>query len=479
MSTLRMTLDAAQLTADTDARRVAGTIVPYGVPGRTSLGDVTIRAGALELPDVTNRIRLLYGHDRDAPIGAAITLEDTPEALHGTFAVARTPAGDAYLAELDPDVPIRDGLSVELDDVQLEGSEVTAGRLVAVAAVPLPAYTTARAALAAEERHDMTDEQTTTVAAEPAPAPLEASAAPTPALAAPLPPAPARTRPVSAVQELATMLAAAKLEGNTALRAALADITPTGNGAGNEQAGLLYQAVGELWSGVEYAMRYAPLLAQETLTGTIIEGFYWDTPPVVADYAGDKAAVPSNAAKLAYTSSAPKRLAGAHDIDRIYKDLGSPAVMASYWREMARSLAVQLDAYALDTITGSATAGTGTPANATAAIVKGTLEVSKYGTPSWALVSGDQIEAMSLETTANAPVGPPAGMSLPPIVPAPDLPAKTVIVGIRQAAALHTFRPPIRVEAVNIPNGGIDAGLFSYVGSLTHMAEAIVSYTVA
>ena len=142
----------AHLTAETDAsRRVTGMIVPWDSPGRTSLGELAIRRGAITLPDNPRRLRLLYGHDREQPIGAALTLEDTDAGLLGTFIVARTPLGDRYLAELDPDAPIRDGLSLELDDVDVSDTHVIRGQLTAVAAVPLPAYSDARASLAAEQ----------------------------------------------------------------------------------------------------------------------------------------------------------------------------------------------------------------------------------------------------------------------------------------------------------------------------------------
>lgn len=311
-----------------------------------------------------------------------------------------------------------------------------------------------------------------TPAPDPAPVTLEAAEAPARAMTAT---PPARTRPVSAVAEVAARLCAARLEGQTSMRAALADITPAGNGPGNAEAGMMRQALGELWSGVDYEAKYRPLIASGELTGTKISGFRWDPPPTVADYAGNKSDVPSNPAALEFVEEAPTRLAGAHDIDRIYRDLGDPAVLASYWRQMTNSLAVQLDAKGLDLITDAAGAGVAA-ANVMAALVRGTLEVSKYGTATFALVSSDLIEAMSLTKQIDAPVGPP--MALPTVTPAPDLPARTVIVGTRPAARLLTFNPPVRVEAVNIPNGGIDAGLFSYAGGIVELAAGIVRYSV-
>ena len=59
MTSLRLDLEPATITADTDARKVAGIAVPYGEPGNTSAGRLTVEAGALELPAALGRVKLL------------------------------------------------------------------------------------------------------------------------------------------------------------------------------------------------------------------------------------------------------------------------------------------------------------------------------------------------------------------------------------------------------------------------------------
>lgn len=479
MTDLTVTLPAGLTAGDTATRRVAGMLLPYNTPGATSAGLVSIRPGAVRIPEPLGRVRLTYGHDREAPIGVAAELTDTPDGLTGAFLVARTPLGDQYLAELDPATPIRDGLSVDLTNVELAGSEVVAGDLIAVAAVPIPAYTDARAALAAEhttpEGNPMPDlEAAAPAPTTPTPAPdLEAAAV---EYARPTTPRATATPRGGALAVVAARLTAARMDGNSSLAAALADITPSGNGAGNESAALLTQALGELWSGVGYAPRYLPLVTNGPLTGTKVEGFQWTVPPTVAAYTGNKTAVPSNAATLDYVSQAAERLAGAHDIDRIYRDLGADMALASYWARMAESLAVQIDAKALALIQAAAGTALTTATSAWGAVIQGTLAVGAVGTPTYALVSGDLIEAMALTPASDAPVG--ASIPLPPIIAGDTLPANTVIVGAKPACRLLTFKPPIRVEAVNIPNGGIDAGLFSYTAGLVENPAAVVAYTV-
>ncbi len=461
----------------TESRTVSGMLVPYGAPGRTNLGQLTVRAGALELPAPTGRLRLLYGHDRERPVGVAASLTETAEGLVGTFTIARTPAGDAYMAELDPAAPIRDGLSVELEEIELDGSEIVAGRLVACAAVPLPAYPTARAALAAEESAppeegtpDMTE---TTEAAAPQVTASEELARP----ATPAAYSPARTAPVDALRLLASRISEAKMHGTAPqLLAALADITPAGN-VGSEDAALGVQALGQLWDGVGFTPTYRDKIRQGELTGMTVHGWAWDVPPEVDDYTGNKAEVPSNAATLKSVSVDAARLAGAHDIDRVYVDLGAPEFMVSYWEKMAESLAYKLDKRAEAAIIAAGGVAITTAATPLAARLDGALALAgKLGGATFCFMAKDMVQLIAETPASDAPIGDP--IALPPITPAPELTAGTVIVGNRNAVRQHVINPAIRVQAVNVPNGGIDPGLFSYSAELADEADAVRLYTV-
>jgi len=54
-----------------------------------------------------------------------------------------------------------------------------------------------------------------------------------------------------------------------------------------------------------------------------------------------------------------------------------------------------------------------------------------------------------------------------------------VIVGDRAAIDFRTFEPPVRLEGVNIPQAGIDAGLYSYWASLLNKTGRVKAVTVA
>ena len=142
--TLRLTLTAPAATidaTDTEARTLAGIAVPYGQVGATSAGRLTIDAGAIRVPDDLRRVKLFREHGRTTPVGYALTSTDSPDRLEMTFTVGRTPDGDTALLEASEG--IRDALSVELDNVKIEGGHVTGADLVAVAQVAVPAFSSA------------------------------------------------------------------------------------------------------------------------------------------------------------------------------------------------------------------------------------------------------------------------------------------------------------------------------------------------
>ena len=138
-------------TADVEARTITGLAVPYGVPGRPGgdvSGPVVFAAGSLSrsLTERGDRIRLVVDHDRTRAVGRLVSWDDTAEGLHTAWKIARTPAGDAVLAEAADGV--RDGLSVGAEVIRSAPRngviEVTEARLVETSLVAFPAFDSAR-----------------------------------------------------------------------------------------------------------------------------------------------------------------------------------------------------------------------------------------------------------------------------------------------------------------------------------------------
>lgn len=416
--------------------------------------------------------------------------------------------------------------------------EVTAAYLPAVAFVTVPAFDTARvssvaASLAAapstttpEGTTQMTDEQRArlaelrakdTITAEeatelamlavaehtadqtPAEAPA-ADASQAAALAAShVTPSPARLpgglqAPAAQVQagrhSINELFAAqARVFGGTSrpeLEAALSNITSTANIWTQPDS-----YAGELWSGVAYSRRYVGLMNHARLTARKMQGWRWVVRPQVDDYAGDKTAVPSNQPTTEAVEVTAARLAGAHDIDRAEVDFGNTEFIASYYRAMTESYAVKSDRKARAALVAagnanvSATAATGL----WDALLVARMDLTEYedddfmaGEPDFYMVNPADLRAVLGTTAQNAPayLG-DLGISVDKLMPTAAVPAKSVIAGVKNAQTFYELGTdsvdnptPIRVEAINIANGGVDGGVFGYWANLRHHDKGTV-----
>jgi len=95
-----------EVRGEGDGRTIVGIAVPYDVEQRINPGLVEVfRKGVFR--DVTraaNRVKLLFQHKTDTPIGRATMLEERDGGLYGEFRISKTEAGDEAL-EL-----VRDGV---------------------------------------------------------------------------------------------------------------------------------------------------------------------------------------------------------------------------------------------------------------------------------------------------------------------------------------------------------------------------------
>lgn len=330
------------------------------------------------------------------------------------------------------------------------------------------------------------------VAAAPAPAPVPAAPAPAPAPAAPVPnvtgaglPGRSRTggnRP-DTLHAAATMVAAANRGEITpdALRAALADIVPGGPTA--SPSGVTNDGgwIGHLWSGVQYQRRMVGALsAGRAVNALKVRGYRWNPAPEVDTYAGNKGEVPSNDARTELVEVPVTRLAGAHDIDRAYWDLGDADFIAAYWEAMREDYAAKSDALATAAVLTATGAGSAGAATGMGTIVAAALAVLPAGPPTFVAVGVDvfadvantstsdglAILGGSLSLDGNANLG---GLS---VWVDPNIPATAAVAGIRSGASFHELNPAVRVEVANVGNGGIDAGLFGYAATVVHKPGA-------
>lgn len=489
----------AQLHLAADAvnaasRTIAGVIVPYGVVGQTSLGPITVDAGAVQLPEDLGRVKLFSGHDREVPIGYLASVEDSSEQLSGSFTIGTTPAAELALQEAAEG--LRDGLSVELDTLTFSDDEtrVTDSQLRGVGLVTVPAFDDSRVATVAAAHNEGDDTMPPTPTTEPqaaqgalsAPAADQGGqgAAAADALAAAAAPqglqGAARTnpRPVDLQEFYSQVTAAHRLSRGQELTAALSDITQANNSAVDDG-----QVAGQLWQGVRYQRRVIPKLSSGTLTSYAIRGWRWATKPEVADYSGNKTDVPSNAADTEAVSQAAARMAGAHDFDRKFIDFNDTAFIQAYYEAMTESYAIKTDAKAVDLMEAAATDLTPVNDGLFAAIAEGAaaIDAATGAGASFAIVNPATLLTELLPLT-NFDV--PAylqllGVNVDSIVTHSAMTAGHVLVGAQAAVTWYELPgSPIRVEAVDMAKGGVDEGVFGYYGLLVNDADGLQDVTI-
>lgn len=516
---------------DPDRRIIRGLIVPWGVAGLTSAGPLKVRRGSLELPADPGRVKLFLDHALGgigAPgrsvVGHALSFDDTPEGLQAAFRIVDGPDGDRALLEAGPHNRSRDGLSIEAVNLLLVDDEVVAGRLVGTALVPIPAFVDSRVSSVAAALQTQPEGSAMpplelqsadpitqpfsinftpdeAAASTDSPAAVEASTSQAAELAAsvggPAGAAPARqaaapaglpsrqSRPSAALGTLQQFYAAisARHTGQITpeLTAALADITQTSVGADMTQP----QWVGELWDGVQYQRKVVPLLGgAKPLTSYKVNGWKWTTKPEVDTYTGDKAAVPSNAVGTDPFTTTAARLAGAHDIDRALVDFGDTGFIQAYYEAMAESYARKSDAKLLAAIIAGAT-DEATPAyegflGAIAAGVAAIDDETGAGSTFVLVNKADLIPFVLATTTFDMPAMLQSiGVDLDRIVTHGDVTAGHVIVGTSAAMDYYELPgSPIRVEAVDLTKGGVDAGAFGYYATVLHDAAGIVDVVI-
>lgn len=512
-------IEAGTLLANLDERTLSGVLVPFNVVGRTNLGRFSVGPGALSIPKDPSIVTLNIDHDRQQPIGRATLLAEESDGIHATFKFADTPEADQALLEFHGGT--RSALSVEAKGIKTKDGKATAGSIFGAAQVPKGAFD--GAILMASD-----------IGEEPAPAEPVAPAEPTPAAPA-AEPAPSNTPALASARETEptvgipntleasatpkpsalsfhqfmnvlgavlsgsaddTMLAAfnevGPASGDT-LFAALTDIKLTTAGSVGAVSGMLQpQWVGELrkLANANYKQKFLPLFAHADLASFTINGFHWTTEFAGADWAGDKAAITSNAPATAADTTAAARFGGAWNVAREYRDFNVPGFWESLYSQSARSYLKWADAKVLTAVNTAATdLVADNPSGLTigagwSQLIDGAVQVvnADIGLPEFAIVESSVYKGM-LKTPAddvlgylNAALGLDEGtIQSFSIRPSSALTTGHQLVGVGAAATVYELPGvPIRAEGLDMTKGGIDPGLFGYLATMIEDAAGIV-----
>lgn len=512
-------LEVGMFSVDTDTRRVRGILVPWNELSRVSSTKnkpVKFPPGNVRIPRDVSIVGLNRQHDRYDPFGRAAVLDAAHErGLYAEFVVADTPEGDAWLA--DHGSLVR--LSPELRDIIRDPDGVTAtATLTGAALVEAGAF--ASAGLFAIDEDPEPDPDP--APAPPAPTPEPAPAAPDPE-PAPVPDPDKKEDDMGAASALEVMLAgygASKPEELTKRKffrmiddvmggraSAEARAFVAANAGPGESgmfalldvdydggAGVGAKMTPAQWIGEVETLTYQPvwydLFPTEGLTSLTLGGWKWGVKPAGGTWTGNKDAIPSNTPTVVPVSDTATRWAGGHDIAREHRDFGTPGFFESYNAAMRESYEQWKDTTIVRTevLAGATDIEADNPAGLTigagwSALIDGAAQLVANGfVPTFAVVELSLWKSMMkvpnsdtlgyLEAALNLEAGSLSGFTFRP---AAGLPTGHVIVGSRNAATVYQLPgSPVRAEALNIANGGIDVGLFGYAGLLIRNAAGIV-----
>ena len=293
-------------------------------------------------------------------------------------------------------------------------------------------------------------------------------------------------------QDMQSLASMAKATGLFALNDVKYD------GTGGITTGIqLPEWIGEVWDGNDYAQKYVPLFSHADLTSLSFQGFQWDVKPQGGDWAGNKSAVPSNTPKFKVVKADAQRYAMAHDIARELQDLrvfGDTNFFEMYfqagvedykkWADGKVIAALQANAVSLvaDDPTGQDVGP------AMSALVDGAAAlVARNVTPTFALVGADYFKQIGKTTNKDTLGYLSASLGLRnedgsldgfSLVPSSDIGGTDIYVGAGQAITVRELPgSPLRADALDIARGGIDHGLFGYLGVQVNKPDALVKVT--
>jgi hypothetical protein len=270
------------------------------------------------------------------------------------------------------------------------------------------------------------------------------------------------------------------------------------DGTGGITTGIqLPEWIGEVWDGQSFEQKYLPLFEHADLTSLQYQGFQWDVKPQGGDWAGNKSAVPSNVPKLKKVTATAERYAMAHDIARELQDLrvfGDSNFFEMYFTAGAEDYARWADGKVFTALAAAAESHVAdNPAGldigpAMSAIIDGASElVAKNLVPQFAIVGTDYYKQIGKTTSKDALAYLSAAIGVKGedgsldgfrLVPSADVAGTDVYVGVSQALTVRELSgSPLRADALDIARGGIDHGLFGYLGVQVNRADAIVKVT--
>lgn len=329
------------LTASEDDRTLTYRLLPFGEPGRTNVGTITVEAGAVTVPEDVSRLPINLEHEHRKPVGRFVSVSETDTGLEATVRLAATRDGDDALTLASEG--LRTGISVELEAPVIRAGRLVSGTLTGAGLVVRPAFE--NALLTAS---DMGEEETTEQDSN-----MENENVTEAVQAAPLQAGDTRI-------DLGKLTFEAASSG-ASVQAALADLVPA------DDAGQVYikdQEIGELFEARKSERRFVEAVGVKPLTSLTVAGKRKDRTFKVADWAGSKAELPTG--KFTTTQETWKASAKAVAVDIAMEliEFGDESVISDLYEQAVDSYVEQTETELVDYVITEAT-----PLTATGGIV--------------------------------------------------------------------------------------------------------------
>lgn len=506
------TIEAGLFSLDETTRTVRGRLIPWDEPtDPRHKHPAVFRRGTITVPGDLSVLRANRDHELTDPVAVFTMVEDNEGGADVELRIAKTPEGDELIEQHKAGKYRR--LSGEFRNLVKRGNEVVSGILTGAAFVPEGAFASAGlfSLDSIEEAPEVSPEPTETEPEEEPAAPQEEDMSQDIATVPGMPPVQVNDKQDENVfsimpekEGLFGLMQRVKESGDPdATRElakigernlfALADVKISGAnqlGTAAVQAGW----IGHVWEGNAFERIIIPQMARGDLTKLTWAGWKWNAKPAMATWAGNKAAITSNTVTATPTTGSAQRFAGGHDLAREFYDFNETEAIEAYAAAMVESYAQLSDKYALQavytqSVTNGATVKDTYPTDVPdviGKIVQGALKVvtSGKGIPTVAVLPpalyATYVMTMRdatlefLGTSASLTQGTLSGIAVIPD-PYSILAADEVLVWAKPAArALELPGSPVRVNALDLVNGGVDNAFFGYIGVDIQRPEAIV-----
>lgn len=262
--------------------------------------------------------------------------------------------------------------------------------------------------------------------------------------------------------------------------AALADVT-TADVPGLVRPQYVDELIGLLTMGTPAINAFR----QGNLTSNPVVFPSWTTLPLVDKVTGEKVEIPSGDAVIGSKTITVDTYAGGNDVSVQTIDWASPPFLEAYFqacteiysRKIEAAFETGLATWATDL---GLTAGS-TWVDAIGAMIGAIAGKGLPGTPV-ILLSGAALGSLFTELAGSGAAGlfgvVNADFPLPRFIPAPFLPAGTIVGGMTGAAiSFQNAAAPVRLRAVNVGMLGLDVGVYGYFAAAALYPAGLVKAT--